>query len=176
MSIGDMLYNFTDWLRSTQLTELSLWISDTQLSLWIVTHFWAIPTFQTIHILAIGGLFGSAVMIAGRVFGVIGGHMTPAQTVNRYGPWVTWGFVVLVITGLLMIVGEPVRELINPVFWVKMALILLAIPVSYWFNGKVAKIDASGQITASLRLGALLVLILWCAVMAGGRWIAYAPV
>ena len=174
--IGDLLYNFTEWLRSTPLIELSLWISDTSLCLWIVTNFWAIPTFQTIHILSIGAMFGSALMISLRVLGLTGGHLTPAQTVARYGPWVRWGFVALVVTGFLMIVGEPVRELINPIFWIKMLLIVLTVPVSLWFNKKVASADASGAAVASLRGTAILVLILWCAIMAGGRWIAYAPV
>src|SRR5690606_10921232 len=51
--MGDLLYNFTDWLRETPLTELALWISDTSLCLWIVSNFWVLPVIQVVHILAI---------------------------------------------------------------------------------------------------------------------------
>ena len=57
--MGDMLYNFTEWLRSTQLTELSLWIADTGLSNLIVTNFWAIPIIQVFHILSLAAAFGA---------------------------------------------------------------------------------------------------------------------
>ena len=71
------------------------------------------------------------------------------------------------------------RELINPIFWIKMALIIVAVIATLAFNGAVkrraAKWDA-GASTGGLRLAAILLLILWCAVMFGGRWIAYAPV
>ena len=51
--MGDLLYHFTEWLRTTQLVELTLWLSDTSASLWLQTHFWAIPILQCIHILSI---------------------------------------------------------------------------------------------------------------------------
>ena len=66
--MGDMLYNFTEWLRSTQLTELSLWIADTGLSNLIVTNFWAIPIIQVFHILSLAAAFGAVFMITLRVF------------------------------------------------------------------------------------------------------------
>ncbi len=174
--MGDILYNFTEWLRSTQLVELAFWISDTSLCLWIVTHFWAIPTLQTIHILAIAGLFGSVLMVNLRVLNVIGAHRNFAQTAKRFLPWIRWSFVAVLVTGVLMIIGEPIRELINPVFWVKMGLIVIAVPFSLAFNKKVAGIDATGTASAGMRLSAVLLIVLWCIVMAGGRWIAYAPV
>ena len=174
--MGDLLYNFTEWLRGTQLVELAFWISETPLSLWIVTHFWAIPTIQTLHILAIAGLFGSVLMVNLRVLGLIGGHRSLAQTAARFMPWIRWSLLALLVTGLLLIVGEPIRELINPVFWVKMGLVVVTAVISMMFNRKVATVEATGTSAASLRGGAVLLIVLWCAIMAGGRWIAYAPV
>ena len=81
--MGDLLYNFTEWLRSTQLTELALWISDTRLCLWIVTHFWALPVIQVTHILAIAGSFASILMINARMFG-IAGSSSMEETARRY--------------------------------------------------------------------------------------------
>lgn len=174
-SIGDTLYAFTEWLRSTQLAEFALGLSETGLSLWIQTNFWAIPIIQTIHILALGGLFGSALFVNLRVLGVVGGFRSYAETVQRFRSWINWSVVVLVVSGVLLIVGEPVRELINPVFWIKMGLVPLAVLITFQFHGSVAKADAGG-VTAGMRLNAILLIILWCAIMFAGRWIAYAPV
>ncbi len=174
--MSDLLFAFTDWLRNTPLVELSLWISNTWLCMVIVTNFWAIPTIQTIHILSVAALFGSAVMLNLRVLGLLWGHLTCGQVASRFVPWMRWAFVMLIVSGFLLIVGEPVRELINPIFWIKMLLVVLAAVFSLFFNRRASAIPAGGAASLQMRQAAVLLLILWCAVMAGGRWIAYAPV
>lgn len=174
--IGDLLFQFAEWLRSTWLNELAFWIGDTGLSQWIVTNFWAIPTIQTFHIAALAALFGSVLMINLKVLGLIGAHRSYAETAQRFLPWIRWAFIVLLVSGLLLIVGEPIRELPNPIFWVKMILIVVTLPISLAFNSKVAKAESSGALAGSYKLGAVLLIVLWCAIVMGGRWIAYAPV
>ncbi len=94
MSISDILYAFTEWLRETPLTEASLAISDLPISLWIGTHFWIIPIMQTLHILALTAAFGSVLMINLHILGLTGRSRTLAQTVHRFQPWIWWALVV----------------------------------------------------------------------------------
>lgn len=174
--MDDLLFSFTEWLRSTQLTELALWISDTGASMWIVTHFWAIPIIQVIHILAISASFASILMINARMFG-IAGSSSMAETSNRYIRVLWWALVVLILSGFGMIIGEPVRELINPYFWVKMGLVVFGILVSIWFHKGVLKHVAAGRdIVATDKATAVFLVILWMVIMYCGRFIAYAPV
>src|SRR5687768_4163247 len=93
--MGDLLYSFTEWLRTTQLVELALWISETPASVWIVERFWAIPIIQVIHILAIAASFASILMINARMFS-IAGSSSMADTANRYIRVLWWALVVLV--------------------------------------------------------------------------------
>ena len=174
--MGDLLYSFTEWLRSTQLTELALWISDSSLTLWIVTHFWALPIIQVFHILAISASFASILMINARMFG-IAGSSSMAETANRYIRVLWWSLVVLLITGLLMIITEPIRELINPIFWIKMVLVVFGVLITIWFHKGVLKHVAAGRdiVATDKATGAFLV-VLWMVIMLCGRWIAYAPV
>jgi magnesium-transporting ATPase (P-type) len=178
--MGDLLYAFTEWLRTTQLTELALAISNHPLSIWIGSHFWAIPIIQTLHILAIAAAFGAVVMINLRILGLSGKRSTMSQVARRYLPWVWGGLAVLVVTGIGMVVGEPVRELINPVFWVKMGLVVGVILVSIWFQATVRRNMARWEVThdgrVAIRVSAAGIILLWCMVMFAGRWIAYAPV
>lgn len=174
--MDDLLFSFTEWLRSTQLTELALWISDTSASMWIVTHFWAIPIIQVIHIIAIAASFSSILMINARMFG-IAGSSTMAETANRYIRVLWWALVVLILSGIGMIIGEPVRELINPYFWIKMGLVVFGILVSIWFHKGVLKHVAAGRdIVASDKATAVFLVLLWMVIMYCGRFIAYAPV
>lgn len=174
--IFDQLYLFAEYLRSTWLNEFAFWLSETSLAQWIVTNFWAIPTIQTFHIGAIAALFGSVLMINLKVLGVLGGYRSYAETSARFLPWIRWGFVVLLLSGALLIIGEPVRELPNPIFWIKMGAIVVTLPISLMFNSKIARLDAAGAVTAGHKLVAVLLIVLWCLIMLGGRWIAYAPV
>ena len=174
--MGDLLYSFTEWLRSTQLTEFALWISDSPLTLWIATHFWVLPIIQVFHILAISASFASILMINARMFG-IAGSSSMADTANRYIRVLWWALVVLLLTGLLMIITEPIRELINPIFWIKMVLVVFGVLITIWFHKGVLKHVAAGRdiVATDKATGAFLV-VLWMVIMLCGRWIAYAPV
>jgi hypothetical protein len=174
--MDDLLFQFTEWLRSTQLTEFALWISDTSASMWIVTHFWAIPIIQCIHILAIAASFASILMINARMFNIAGsGSM--ADTANRYIRVLWWALVVLILSGIAMIIGEPVRELINPYFWIKMGLVVFGILITIWFHKGVLKHVAAGrEIVVTDKATAVFLVILWMIIMYCGRFIAYAPV
>ncbi len=45
---------------------------------------------------------------------------------QRFAPWMWSGLVVMAITGVLLIVGEPPREFGALSFWIKMTLVLIA--------------------------------------------------
>ncbi len=82
----------------------------------------------------------------------------------------------LVLSGALMIVGEPIREFINAVFWIKMALVLIAILFAIWFHKSLVKRFAgTAEASAGAKLAGVLLVVLWCMIMTGGRWIAYNP-
>jgi hypothetical protein len=88
MSIGDWLFHLTELLRTTRLVEFSLSVSDWPVALWLQGHFYAIPAFQTLHILAIAVLFGSALMLNLRVLGLNGGDVGLEDALRRYRAWI----------------------------------------------------------------------------------------
>lgn len=179
-SIGEFLFRLTELIRTTQLVEFSLWVSEWPFCLWLQSTFLAIPGFQTLHILAIAVLFGSTLMLNLRILGIVGMDQSLSQTFNRYQPWVWGGLFALVTTGIILLISEPVRNMINPIFWFKMIALLFTVFLGIWFHKAVRRRmgdwDVSPAGHAAIRRGAIALIILWCVVMAGGRWIAYAPV
>ena len=174
--MGDLLYAFTEWLRTTWVNDTSLAISDWKLSLWLDTHFWAIPIMQCFHILAISAAFGAIIMVNLRIFRLAGTDRTFAETERRYVRWIWWSLLVLLITGAGMTIAEPPRELINPIFWIKIPTVIFAVFVSLWFHNRVMRRLASGGAPGAFtKGGAVFVLLLWLFIMFLGRWIAYAP-
>jgi uncharacterized membrane protein SirB2 len=179
MSLGDLIFHLGQWLRTTPMNELALDIQKTPASKAADGFFWFVPIFQTIHILAIAALFGSVVMMSLRIFQLAGRSRTMTQTVNRFLPWVWWSLLTLLLTGIGLTISDPVRELTNPCFWMKMILIIFAALVALGFQSSVRRNAARWEVSAdgrlAIRAGAVSVVALWCLIMVLGRWIAYAP-
>jgi hypothetical protein len=180
VSIGEFLFHLTDLIRQTMLVEFSLWVSDWPFALWLQSNFYAIPGFQTVHILAIAMLFGSTLLLNLRILGVNGKDLSLADTFARFQPWIKGSILTLIVTGVILLISEPVRNMINPIFWIKMIALTVTILVSLWFQravkARLGTWDVSPGGQGTVRFGAAALIVLWCAVMAGGRWIAYAPV
>ena len=104
--------------------QFAEWLSTTSPSLFLQNHnAWAIPTIQSVHIIGIAVVLGSAFMIYLRILGWAGMDQTLRQTTSRFAPWVTNGLYLMLVTGVLMVIGEPVRELVTFSFWLKMFLV-----------------------------------------------------
>lgn len=179
-SISDLLFQMAEWLRTTPVLDLSLWLDTTSLRNIFQEWFFWIPILQTIHIIAIAATFASALMINFRILGLVGKNRTLPQTMKRYSATIWIGLVVLIVSGCLLVVSEPIRDLVNPIFWIKMVLVISVILLNAAFNfaikRKMARWDAPATRHAAIRLAAVGMILLWCAVMTGGRLIAYAPV
>ena len=153
------------------------WLSQTSLSLAIQTHDWVIPTIQSIHIVGIGVVVGSVFMIDLRVLGWAGRDQTLVETVARFGPWLSGALCVLLVTGALMVVGEPARELLAFSFWFKMCLVAIGTLIAAVFqialrrNGN--QWEESIVKRRSTKSLAILTLFIWVSIIILGRLIAY---
>ena len=106
------------------MKQFAEWLSTTSPSVFIQDHnSWVIPTIQSIHIVGIALTMGSVLMIDLRILEWAGMDQTLRQTTSRFGPWLTGSLWLLLATGILLVIGEPVRELVTFSFWLKMALV-----------------------------------------------------
>jgi hypothetical protein len=143
------------------VTDFAGWLSRTSVSVSIQSHEWVVPTVQSIHIVAIGIALVSAFMIAFRVLGWTAPDQTLAETRGRFWPWLAGALAVLLMTGALMVIGEPARELLAFSFWLKMCLIVTGTALT-WIVSR----GSSKPLT-------VLTLLVWVAIIFLGRLIAY---
>jgi hypothetical protein len=112
-----------------------------------------------------------------RVLGWAGMDQTLGQTTRRFGPWLTSGLCLLLATGILMVIGEPVRELVTFSFWLKMFLVALSTVIALVFLAGVRKREAEWEETIlrrrSTKWTAMLVFLMWVFIIILGRLIAY---
>jgi uncharacterized membrane protein SirB2 len=147
------------------------WLEETSLSLTIQSVPWIVPTVQTIHILAISTVMASALMIDLRLAGLAGLDQSQRRVFQRFLPVIWWTLAVLLVTGAIMILGEPARSLKNPIFQLKMALLVAAIAVTVILASRLRR---SGELSRKERLPlAVVSMLLWIAIVFAGRWIAY---
>jgi hypothetical protein len=153
------------------------WLRDTAPSLTLQTTNWMLPVIQSIHILAVGVVLASALLVTLRLVGLAAASQPVDAVVRRHAPWLWGSLIALGTTGLLMIVAEPVRELMSPVFWSKMALLVLGIAMTVYFLRHAGRQLVSGSVAvpSSVRTAALGTVALWCVIIFLGRWIAYGP-
>lgn len=138
---------------------------------------WIIPLIQSIHIAGIGVVMACVLMMSLRVLGYAGMDQSVLQTQQRFGPWLIGALWLLLGTGLVLIVGEPERELITFSFWAKMTLVATGAAIALAFQHSVRRggADWEDRIGSRTPVKALAVaaLVIWLAVVVLGRLIAY---
>ncbi|MBS0365952.1 MAG: hypothetical protein JSR67_09040 [Proteobacteria bacterium] len=162
------------WLS---LEPFCRWLAGTPVSQTIQTIEWIIPALQTVHILAVACVVTSALMIDLRLLG-LGRHDQPVAAIaRRFLPFIWWPLPVLAATGALLIAAEPARSLRNPVFLLKMELLVLAAGITLLCQIPLRRNAAFWDLSAGRRrLGRLIALAslpAWIGVVFAGRWIAY---
>ena len=151
-------------------------VGETPLSQLLQNVRWLIPVIQSTHILALSLVFVSAAVVDLRLLGVAGRGQSLSNLTHRFLPWVGWGVLVLLVTGLLLMVAEPRRALLNPFFQIKMAALVVVGGMTWIIAARAAgsgatELDRQGY-AKPLAIGSIL---LWLAIIALGRWIAYGP-
>jgi hypothetical protein len=158
------------------LRQFAEWLSTTFLSIFIQNHYgWMIPTIQSIHIAGIGVVLGSVLMIDLRILGWAGMDQTLRQTASRFAPWLTGALCLMLATGLLMVIGEPVRELVSFSFWLKMLFVALGAVIAVVFQLRVRRPECEETLgkSPSVKWLAILTFLIWLSVIILGRLIAY---
>ena len=156
--------------------DFAEWLQTTGISVKVQSISWIIPVLQSIHILMIGIVFVSSLMITLRVVGSMRSDEPFATVWGRFAPWMWSGLVVMALTGLVLIIGEPVREFTALSFWLKMSLLVISISSILIFGLTLrpeARTSPSAEFSVGRKAAALATVVLWLAIIFLGRAIAY---
>ena len=156
--------------------EFAEWLQATPVSVTVQSITWIIPLLQSIHILMIGVVFVSSLMITLRVLGRVRAEEPFGVVWNRFAPWMWGGLVVMALTGLTLIVGEPVREFGAVSFWLKMSLLVISLTSIYVFGRTLRPetlTSTTTEFSAGRKAAALATVVLWLVIIFLGRAIAY---
>ena len=114
-------------------------------------------------------------MIILRILGWAGTDQTLSQTTHRFGPWCVGALCLQLVTGLVLIIAEPVRELVNFSFWTKMAFVAVGAALTGILLAAAPRKEQLGErlVKRSARSLAVVTFVIFLCVIVLGRLIAY---
>jgi hypothetical protein len=141
---------------------------------------WVVPLVQSVHIIMVGVVFVSILMISLRLLGLMRVDEPLPSVWKRFAPFLWVGLVVMAVSGILLVIAEPVREFMTLSFRLKMLLLVFGVVSAAMFGRKVraaadSAAGAGGQqpTSAGVRMAAIATVALWVAIIVLGRAIAY---
>jgi len=137
---------------------------------WMNSAEWVFPTVQTFHFIGFAMSIGTIAIVDFRLLGIGMRGQTPAGLSADLEPWTRLGIAVMLITGPLMFSTDAVAYHYNPSFQFKMICLALALLSHFTLHQRAVRPGAS---PIAGKLAAATSLLLWTAVVAGGRMIAF---
>lgn len=153
---------YLDWLEKTS------WAADIRQSLWLY------PALEIVHILGIVMLVGPAFMFDLRLLG-FSRSLPVAGLSTHLLPWSRRGLLLIIPSGVLLFITNAKTLGNDPVFWLKMGLLLVAGLNVFIFHNFILRLNThiGGELRFSAKISACVSIIVWISVIACGRLLAY---
>ena len=149
-------------------------LQDSAFSAWVVgsDSIWAYPMILTMHTVGLGIVVGSAVVIDLRLLGI--GPGIPLDEIRRVFPMFWIGFLINLVSGVMLFVSEAADKATQPVFLIKLLLVITGVVVT----SRIRRAVFGGPTTPASapphsRTLAQTSLALWAGAIVAGRLMAY---
>ena len=157
------------------MSALLGWLETTPFSVWVreSTSVWAFPAILSAHAIGMALAAGISAALALHLLGVV--TMTPLRGMQRFVPLLWGGFWLNTASGVVLLAGYPTKALTNPVFYVKLLLIALAMTLFVAVDRGLLRKDAQEHAWSEgrKRVVATLTLASWAGAITAGRLLAY---
>lgn len=154
------------------------WLHDTSFSEYIRDSTYGEPVIESVHVLTLTLFLGFAVLLDLRLLGLVMRRKRASEVLAQFNPYLAGGFTIMVISGVLLFCGDPISFYSTIFFKVKMIMLVLAGVNVLIFNTtigrKVSEWDLSPTTPRGAKIAGIVSLVLWAAIVAAGRAIAYA--
>ena len=152
-----------------------LWLQDTSLALWVGESIWAYPVILSLHAIGLATAVGVFWMRDLSLLGACPG--LPPVAFLQIGKLGFGGFVLNAMSGSLLFISQADTFAHSTPFLVKISCIavamVLAVCIQSRLRGSLAENAGNVPVPGTLRLLALVSLLLWLTAIIAGRLIAY---
>lgn len=150
------------------------WFEDSGLGRTVRESVWAFAVIESIHLIALVMLGGSALLVDMRMLN-LGLRQRPVAELARDAQrFFSFGLGLLVVSGTALFASEAVKCYYSTPFWIKIITLFFATIFTYAVRNRVAR-AAEGRVGgATQALVAVLSIGMWFTVAAAGRWIGFS--
>lgn len=153
------------------------WLASTEWSIALHESLYMYPLVESAHVLTLCLFVGMSVLLDLRLLGLALRPVPLTDITKRLMPWMIAGFIVMVITGLLLFYAIPVRSYQNVFFRLKVIFLILAGLNAWTFHNTIYRhVDEwehDAVPPARARFAGAASLVLWACIIIAGRMIAY---
>ena len=151
------------------------WLENTRLALWVAESMWGYPIMICLHAIGLGVVVGTLVMVDLRVLGAFRG--IPFSSLRGLMKLAWAGFVINLFSGLSLFATGATVFIENIPFLIKLPAIFLAISVAGIMQHRLQKNasawDSSVPVDTTIKLLAIVSVLLWLTAIIAGRLTAY---
>ncbi len=153
--------------------EFFAWIEETAVGLWVRESTWGFPIALTLHAIGMGFLAGYNFTFALRILGVA--PNLNLQSLVRFFPFMWSSAALSLFSGLLLLAAYPAKSLTNPLFYLKIALIIFGLVlITKLAAVSTGRSERATSLTRGLeKTLAAVLLVAWGAAITCGRFLAY---
>ncbi|MDH3732796.1 MAG: hypothetical protein OEU54_04645 [Gemmatimonadota bacterium] len=156
-----MLLPFFEWIETTSVGEA------------LAQSIWSFAIIESIHLVVLCVLGGSLLIVDLRLLGV-GLKSQPIDTLGAYAHrWAVGAAILMIATGMLLMISEPIKLYYNTSFWVKIWTLPVALLFTFTVRKRVIR-RAGMKATWRTRLVGGASIAVWFVVAAAGRWIGFS--
>ena len=150
------------------------WCEASGIGTGIRASFWLFPAIEAVHLLALAAIGGAVLLVDLRLFGW-GLRSQPVAKVARDAqPIFVGSLLVMLSTGTLLFLSESVKCYYSNAFWWKMTFLTLSILYAFTVKRRVTLADEARVGPVWSKVVAIVSLVMWFGVGAGGRWIGFS--
>jgi hypothetical protein len=156
------------------LLDLFNWFYATTIGETIRDSSWMFPVIEAVHLLGLGMVAGTVLLVDLRLLGAGLNRQPVAQLWDNVRPLLIGGIILMFATGIPLFLSESIKALYSFAFWIKMTCLLLVLIFTFTYrrsvihNGVIVDKPQVARWTAIISLG------LWFGVAWGGRWIGFS--
>jgi hypothetical protein len=156
-----MLFPFFEWLEATPVGSA------------LAQSLWAFPLIEATHLVGLTLLGGTLLVVDLRLLGLGLKNQSIAAVTGSVHKWLVGAVILMLTTGLLLFICEPIKLYFSTSFWVKITTLPIALIFTFTVRRRIVRAGTEETTTRTRLLGAASML-LWFTVAAAGRWIGFS--
>lgn len=152
--------------------QFLLWVQESPLGAWMRESEWGLFGALIVHTIAMGFLAGTGIALSLRIVGLP--RTAPVGVYRAVFPLMEASFTFSVVSGLLLVVAYPAKAMTNPIFYVKIGLLIGAFLLTRQLSRRLLDDPAAPDPAPSwARRFAVFAILCWAGSLTAGRLLGH---